>query len=258
MDCQSIAKNLKLNKTKRIGNVIIIVEGEVEEYHLLKRIFTKVFDYDYVSLGKETVREEFISKTNQNSRVIIARTNSSNIESIREEEYIDNVHKTLQKELGYSITNSRIYFIWDRDNKSNVGKINELLGRYSNAQENDYNMNGLLLLSYPCIEVYELSHFHKRYHLKEYALSNDVKVEKGSDKRYSLNKITDTSMLLAVENMHRGLLDFDIKQYDMDDFSRTSLNVYDKEEKMYDDVNKYKALSLVSIMLIDLGLIEKR
>lgn len=48
MECQNTIKNLKINKNKSIGEVVVVVEGESDEFKLLKHIFTEVLDYDYV------------------------------------------------------------------------------------------------------------------------------------------------------------------------------------------------------------------
>ena len=77
MECHNIIKNLKINKEKSIGEVVIVVEGENDEFRLLKKIFTKILDYNYISLKRNKVlQHEFKSKSNKNSTVIIANTNS--------------------------------------------------------------------------------------------------------------------------------------------------------------------------------------
>ena len=35
MECQNTIKNLKINKDKSIGEIVIVVEGESEEFRLL-------------------------------------------------------------------------------------------------------------------------------------------------------------------------------------------------------------------------------
>ena len=42
MECQNTIKNLKINKNKTVGTVVIVVEGEEDEFRLLKHIFTKI------------------------------------------------------------------------------------------------------------------------------------------------------------------------------------------------------------------------
>ena len=39
---------MKLNKNKRIGEVVFIVEGEKHEFNLIKRIFTDVLGYTQI------------------------------------------------------------------------------------------------------------------------------------------------------------------------------------------------------------------
>ena len=46
MECQITTKNLKINKNKSIGKVIIVVEGESEEFKIMKHIFTKILNYN--------------------------------------------------------------------------------------------------------------------------------------------------------------------------------------------------------------------
>ena len=50
MECLNTTKNLKINKNKTIGEIVVVVEGESEEFRLLKYIFTNVLDYNYIPL----------------------------------------------------------------------------------------------------------------------------------------------------------------------------------------------------------------
>ena len=117
MECHNIIKNLKINKEKSIGEVVIVVEGENDEFRLLKKIFTKILDYNYISLKRNKVlQHEFKSKSNKNSTVIIANTNSSSIKSIiNDGEYKDKLYKLLKGEYQKSLKNIPIYILWDRD-----------------------------------------------------------------------------------------------------------------------------------------------
>lgn len=94
MECQNITRKLQINKDQSIGEVIIIVEGEDEEFRLLKHIFTNILDYNYVSIrrGKKS-QDIFVSKSNMNSKVIVVNTANSSIKSIFEgENYYDNIY----------------------------------------------------------------------------------------------------------------------------------------------------------------------
>ena len=82
MECQNIIKNLKINKEKNIGTIVVVVEGEEDEFRLLKHIFTEILEYNYISIKRnKIIQHEFISKNNKNT-VIVANTNSSSIKSI--------------------------------------------------------------------------------------------------------------------------------------------------------------------------------
>lgn len=78
MECQNTIKHLKINKNKAIGEIVIVVEGETEEFKLLKHIFTQILDYNYIPLKRNKIMKDiFVSKTNKNSTVIIANTSNS-------------------------------------------------------------------------------------------------------------------------------------------------------------------------------------
>lgn len=171
MECQVTTKNLKINKDKSIGEVIVVVEGEDEEFKLLKHIFTKVLDYNYTEFNRrnKTMKKCFVSKSNPNSTVIIANTNSPSLNSITDdEEYRDKLFYLLKNDYHKSLTNIPIYIIWDRDRGSNTGEVvSKSLEMYGNSRDNEFDMNGILLLSYPCLESYELSNFIKQEYQKK-------------------------------------------------------------------------------------------
>ena len=163
MECQNIIKKLKINKNKSIGEVVILVEGQSEEFRLLKYIFTEVLDYNYIPIKRnKIIRDEFKSKSNPNSTIIVANTSNSNIKSIMEDtECQDKLYNLLKTDYKRSLKNIPIYILWDRDHDSNDEKIVlRTIRTFKNAMDNDYDMNGLLLLSYPCVESYEISNFN--------------------------------------------------------------------------------------------------
>lgn len=260
MECQNTAKNLKINKEKSIGTVIIVVEGEKDEFKLLKHIFTEIFEYNYYPIKRNKImKNTFVSKNNKNSTIIVTNTSNSNIKSIMEDEdYKDKLYKFLKEEYNRSLKNVPIYILWDRDTGSNDKDITlKSLKTFSSSMDNDYNMNGLLLLSYPCIEVYELSNFEKLLYKKNFKISNDVKKEWKSF-RYNLINITDKTLLVAVQNMHRTMKEYGIKDYDPSNFRDKNIKIFNIEEKEFSTKQYLNALSLISIMLIDLGLITEK
>ena len=261
MECQNITKNLKINKDKSIGEIVIVVEGESEEFKLLKHIFTNVLDYNYVPLKRnKTIRDSFTSKTNKNSTVIVANTSNSNIKSIlNDKEYKDKLYTLLANDYHKSLKNTPIYILWDRDRDSNdKAFVKKSLEKFSNSLDNDnYEMNGILLLSYPCIEIYEISNFNKILWKNTFNTSKNLKKYK-KELSISIENITEKTLLLAHENMHRILLEFGIYEYDPSNFKNINNKIFTKMEEIYKN-NKYiLPLSLISIMLVDLGIIEPK
>ena len=89
MECLNTTKNLKINKNKSIGVVIVVVEGESEEFKLLKYIFTKILNYNYIPLKRNKIMaDEFRSRINPNSTIIVANTSNSNIKSIMDNQEV--------------------------------------------------------------------------------------------------------------------------------------------------------------------------
>lgn len=258
MDCQNTVRNLKINRNKTLGRVIVVVEGEDEEFKLLRHIFENILGYSYEEFNRrnKTMKKCFINKKNPNSMIIVANTNGSSLSSVIDDtEYQEKLYKLLQEDYQESLSNIPIYLIWDRDrftNSSDTVKL--ILDMYSNSRDNGFNMNGMLLLSYPCVECYELANFQKKEFKNSYSTSEECKREKNKSK-FRIKNINEKSLLLAVENMHRVLLDFDIKNYNTDNFKHTNKKIFRKQEEYYKKEKLIRSLSLISIMLIDMGII---
>lgn len=261
MECQNITKNLKVNKNKSIGEIVIVVEGESEEFKLLKHIFINILNYNYIPLKRnKTIKDTFVSKTNNNSTVIVANTSNSNIKSIlNDNEYKDKLYNLLLKDYNKSLKNVPIYILWDRDRESNEKEfVRKVLDLFSNSIDNDnYEMNGILLLSYPCIETYEISNFDKRLWKTTFKNSKDVKKYK-KELSISLENITEKTILLAIENMHRIFLEFGIYEYDPSNFKSINNKIFSRMEEIYKNNTYMIPLSLISIMLVDLGIINTK
>lgn len=262
MECQNTTKNLKINKDKRIGTIVIVVEGEEDEFRLLKHIFTKVLDYNYISMKRNKVMQHgFISRDSKNT-VIVANTRGSSIKTIIDDsDYKDKLYSLLKRDYNRSLKNTNIYIIWDRDKDSTDDEktqeyYKKAIHTFYSSLDNDYEMNGLLLLSYPCHESYNLSNFKKKLYNEKFNTSEDCKREFGESK-FLIKGINEKTLLLAVENMHRSLLNYNIREYDPSNLEQANATVYRKEEECFRDNGYFEALSLISIMLIDLGIIEQ-
>ena len=160
MEFQSMNKKLKINKNKPIGQVIYIVEGDVTEPELLKHIFVKLLNYSVISYNKKN--DNFTPITFQGSdkysKVFIVPSKYSALVRLKPSDYLDNIYTNLRNTYGLDPENSATFFLFDRDRKSNKRTVVEhLLSKLASSRGNDnaddYEMNGLLLLSYPCVEA---------------------------------------------------------------------------------------------------------
>lgn len=262
MVCQDTISSFKINKNKNIGKVVIIVEGAVDEMRLFKRIFNDVLGYVFYekrrTQEKFKVYDEFVKSDNDNSRVAVINAKNSNISTLTKDfDYLNEVYKILYTEYGIDIKYARVYFVWDRDRDSNtdIENIKYLLENLSNSLDNDNgDMHGLLLLSYPNIETYLVSSFGVKYSEKNVKnLKEFVKM-----KQISIHNIEKANLKKGVVQMHKALKSFNIREYNLDKMARVNLKIFDGEEEYYDKFGYYKWLSLVSIILLDLGIIGEK
>lgn len=111
---------MKINKDKSIGRVLFIVEGGKTEFTLLSRIFCNVLDYEYIEKRRDKANF-FRSRNISTSKIAVINTKESNISDICDENcYLDSVFETLISEYDFPVDRASIYYIFDRDPKSNV------------------------------------------------------------------------------------------------------------------------------------------
>lgn len=260
MECHTTTKSLKINLKRNIGTVLIIVEGARDEFDLFKQIFRKILHYNYIEKSRNQQNfknyDEFVMKGNESSRVIVINSKNSNISTIKKDQnYLNEIYKTLYIEYGIDIRNMNVYFVWDRDRNSNSIKMTrELLENLNSSTNNLDGTNGILLLSYPSIESYIISSFDdKTTIIKNKELKQYVK-----DKDYKINKINRYSLIKTVNQMHKVLIELDIEEYNIDNLSPTFLKVFDKQEISFKEKGYYRLLSFISIILLDLNIITER
>lgn len=247
---------LKINKNKRIGSVVFIVEGKNDEPKLLRDIFYKLLDYNIYRVDSLGNILKLVKKEDLYSRVAIVVNNKSQISSINSKnDYLDYVFRLLINN-NIDLYNSAIYYLFDRDYDSNKKEdIIELFEKFNNSRENDsYDLHGLLLLSYPCLEAFYLN---GNDDIKQYSNGKDIKSHVRRN-RYRTNFNLE-QLQCAVKEMLRVLNEninccFENKFLDdMSDFNKIVLN---RQDNYHKEKQLYITLSMISISLIDLGIVE--
>lgn len=250
---------IKLQKNKHIGKVLFIVEGTKTEPYILKKIFTKIFDYQLDTKLRGKSYMQYNSKTDPYSRVFVINAQESNIKYIKKDDkYLDNLFLELIENYGFDIDNAAIFYIYDRDDRSNTNSVflKNMMTKLANSRDNYGNdRQGLLLLSYPSIESFTLSCFMDNTFSIEIETGKKLKTYLGSQ---SINhqKIDELALLHATTEMLTALGYINKCKYDLDNFSKCNLDVFTYEENVKSVRGLYKCMSLFIICLIDLGLIE--
>lgn len=260
MEYLNTIRSLKINLKKNIGPVVIVVEGADYEFDLFNAIFRRVLNYRLVTKSRNQADykeySEYVMKENENSKFIIINTKNSNIGTIEDDEdYRNEVYKMAYEKYEIDLKNCPLYFVWDRDHASNNHKIvRKLLKELQNPYENSNYESGLLLLSYPCVEAYTISCFEKK---KEY-IDKNIKEYVIKDKKYWLTNLDKHKIQYATLDMINKIYKLGIREFDIDNIGQINEQLFDKEEKIFESKNKYYLISLISYILLDLGIITFR
>lgn len=250
---------LELNKDKSIGNVLFIVEGNKTEMDMIGHIFGALLNYECEKLDRKGKYYRYQNKTNPYSRVFVINTEKTNISNIRDgQEYLDNIYEELINEYHFPVDRSAIYYIFDRDPRSNRESdvIKELLGELTNARDNEESyVQGLLLLSYPAIEAFILSNFNDVQQLK-FGLGKALKQYMHEQKVDGYKRIQEQNLLIAVDQMHNSMGSLGIADYDIDRLGKINVEIFEAQEAVYRKQQEYNLLSLFGIALIDLGIVS--
>lgn len=255
MTSQNTQNHFKFNKKRRIGKVLIICEGESTERKYFKAIFESLLNYsvDIITRDRYYIRCKAISP-DKSSKVIIANTKSSAIKTILDNEHRNTINTAIQKELGESLKNYRIYYVWDRDEKSNpTRQIKQAIATLRNPEMNDAIFEpGLLLLSYPCFESFIISNKDDVGFISEHP--KDYIKNRGRRKYYP-SSTNATTLIRATNIMIKRMEELGII-FNLNNLYEYTKVINPKEEKIYKSKKQYLLLSQVALMLIDLGIIE--
>ena len=250
---------MELLKNKRIGKILFIVEGGKHEFTLIKRIFCDILGYKRIEKRRNKATY-YVSNTDSHSVVAVINTKISNIESINEKEYLENIFCELIEKYSFDVTNAAIYYIFDRDSESNknVKLIEELIKSLKNSRENDDSMmGGMLILSYPSIEAFEVSNFIDNTYKIDAKLGADVKELITDNAKYiSLNKINEETIIHAYNELKKYIKTKEI-DFDIDNYLEINVSAFNEEEQYYKKNDTYFLLSLMSCVLLDLGILRE-
>ena len=161
---------IKINKDKCIGNVIFVVEGKKTEFEIIKNIFTDLLNYDIYESNDDKSITKFKHHTMRANKILVVTHEFPQIKHLNK-----NIEKVINKLIEYEINyeDMAMYFIYDRDRDSNTStQIEDAIRKYKNSRCNDFDTNGMLLLSYPCIEAI---YFNNANNDKRFVCGNEIK-----------------------------------------------------------------------------------
>ena len=114
MDCQDTMK-FEINKGKRIGQVLFIVEGLKTEPNLIYQIFCRIFGYQMDRLYRNGEYRVFHRTDDPFSKITVINTEESNIGFIsKDNEFLNRMFETLIEDYQLDIDNAAIYYLFDQ------------------------------------------------------------------------------------------------------------------------------------------------
>lgn len=259
----------ELKKGKRIGQVLFIVEGESTEPNLIYLVFSKILGYQMERIYRNGEYRVFHRIDDPYSRVTVINTEESNIKFIdKDNNYLDEVFRSLIEDYDFDIDNAAIYYLFDRDPASNTDTefIRDMLSNLASTRDVNKDMmrQGLLLLSYPAIEAFV--GMNLLTNSLEYCWVNQVSI--GCDLKNALDKnrllpnsITEKTLMHCakelISSLHSIGIDANAEVFmnSLDTFSETNCQIFEWQENKFIEKGQYGLLSLLMLALIDLGLI---
>lgn len=253
-------KKYKIDKSRNIGNVIFVVEGGRAdtggtELRLLKNIFCNILGYEVQELRRDC--DEFIAHgSNPQFRVFALNLPKPQLTQMTDDA-LDELYSRLNREFNIKPEDCPIFFLYDRD----VGsyKLNELkkpyVEKYTDPYGDEQGNQGQLLLSYPAIESYLLSCVNDDVYQRSCRLGRDLKTDLKTCGISEACINTEAHLIHAAEEMDKGLDAFSLGAYDLDHLADTLKELYKAQQEKYDTDKKFSLLSLVSMALLELGII---
>ena len=127
--------------------------------------------------------------------------------------------------------------------------------RYTDPYSSEEGYQGQLLLSYPSVESYILSCVQENVFEQRYFLGPEAKAQV-KQCEFSEDDISeDEHIIHATVEMDKGLANFGLDEYDLDNLGSTLLGVYEEQQNIVKEEQLFSALSLISMALLELGVI---
>lgn len=247
---------MKLNPTKRIGKVLYLVEGDVDEVIILSHVFGKILNYTVVSYDKRNDNVTcLVNPKDKYSRVFIVPMKYSAVSKIESStDYIDFIYHRL-KAFGLEKDECAKYLIFDRDNSSNTHEtLIHLFKTFKNSLDNDLEINGLLLISYPCVQSFLCECFGDQTRLSSSSLMKQY------TSQFKVEDIAEEELLNGVEIMMRTLFNITLQPVfnvnELDDMESINAKVLNYQDQHLVSKHVYVTLSMLFISFIDLGIID--
>ena len=256
MACHSL-KKMKINKDKRIGRVLFIVEGSHYEFVLLKRIFCNILGFSYIEKRRNKA-DYYIRENDAYSRIAVINTQESNIKDITDNEtYLENIFAKLIEDYKFPVDESAVFYLFDRDPESNTDaeRIKTYISELKNPYENENFKAGQLLLSYPSMESYTVSCFKDDSASIVFRLGSELKTFIGQNTDIQMNKVDESKLEHAAREFMK-FLETESIPLDIDDFSKGSGEIFEKEESYFRN-GGFKLFSMLTLAFMQLGIIEE-
>lgn len=247
---------IEFHDDKSIGRVLFIVEGSRTEFVILRKIFCDILKYEYVE-KRRNQPDTFVSRNNSHSKVAVINTEESNITDITDSEaYLDRLFEMLNDQYDFPVDQSAIYYLFDRDPKSNTNKdkILNYIDTLRDPYDNGITKAGMLLLSYPSVEAYIVSEFVTDTYAIRKNLGSEVKAFIGENTYIQTNKMSKETIIHATEEFI-AYLENEKYDWDMDEFADISRSIFENQEQDYMVGKGYQLFSMLTLAFLQLGII---
>ncbi len=251
---------MKLKKEKRIGEIIIVIEGDHPELEIVETIFHKILGYTI----KEQTRHQGVVRElhgyDKNSIIKVVSAPTSNLIDVKNiDDFYDKMHSEIAVKLDLDLINNPVYILFDRDPINNrQSEVSKLLEKLKQSQTTSDEQNGLLLLSYPSIESYVISLFESNSYNNEQMLGKDTKNLLDS-KNYNIKVATESHLIHSAKEFLNFLKTNLLIDENEDVFISTEsigIKLFQFQTKKYSKTRLFNCISQFIEILIDLQILD--